>query len=644
MASVVFDLMASLGMDSSKFDSGMVEAQKKINRFSKGMGAIGSGLTSFGSTLTNKVTKPALVAGGALAGITLAKGWMRMTEIDTAKVKLEAIGLSAKEVGDVTDASLASVKGTAYGMAEAMTTAASATAAGIDPATELQQYLTDVADAAAVAGIGMDEMGSIFNKVATQGKASNEILQQMAERGIPIYQWLADETHHTADEIFDMASRGEIDLATFQAAVENHIGGAAKEIGSKTISGAISNINAAIGRLGAAFLGSADDSSTFAGKILPMLNDMTAWIDNLTPKVEAVGQVFGQVFGAIYDYLKTGSVEWQGMGDSAKAVFEKLKPGIDIIKNIVTWFSELSTKGKVAFVGITVGIGPALTIIGKLFTSFSNLSGIIGKLPASVTKFLGPIGLAVSAFIVLWTKSEEFRKAVINLVSSLISALAPAFQSIAPLLSSVGSLISNVAEVIGPVLGVAIQAVTPLIVLLGKAFSKIVTPIVGAITKIVSAVNKLIAKAKSMAEPFNAAKDTIKKAINKIKGLFPLKIGKIFSGIKLPTFDVKGGSPPYGLFGKGKKPSISVKWHAKAANQPYLFTDPTVFGYGAGETVDEVLYGKKSLMQDISNAVEGVNSSGNVQITNYITVSGAENPEDFAERFARKLKLDMRTA
>ena len=33
----------------------------------------------------------------------------------------------------------------------------------------------------------------------------------------------------------------------------------------------------------------------------------------------------------------------------------------------------------------------------------------------------------------------------------------------------------------------------------------------------------------------------------------------------------------------------------------------------------------------------------NVSIVNYITVDGAENPEDFAERFVRQLKLDMRT-
>ena len=642
MAAAVFELMASLAMDTSKFDSKMTETQKKIKNFSSSMGSLGKGLTSVGSTLTNKITKPALVAGSALAGITLAKGWARMAEIDTAKVKLEAIGLSAKEVTEVSDAALESVKGTAYGLGEAMTTAASATAAGIDPATQLQQYLTDIADAAAVAGVSMDEMGMIFNKVATTGKAGNDTLQQMDERGIPIYQWLAEETGHTSEEIFKMASQGEIDLATFQSAVENHIGGAAKEMGSKTITGAISNINAAIGRLGAAFLGSADDSNTFAGKLLPVLNDITSFIDEMTPKVEAVGQVFGQVFGAVYNYLKTGSVAWQGMNDSARAAFLQIQPLLDLIRNGVQWFVDLGTKGQAAFAGIVLGAGPALKVLGSLFTNFSKVSEVISKLPGGITKFLGPIGLAVAAFTVLWTKSEAFRNAVISLVTSLGSSLAPVFQSIMPLFSSVAELIGNAAEILGPVLAAAIKVATPMVALLGKAFTKVVTPITGAVTKIISGINKLMNTAKKMAKPFESAKDSIKKTVHKIKGFFPLKIGKIFSNLKIPRINIKGGKAPFGLGGLGTKPSISVSWHKKAEEVPYLFTNATLFG--AGEHKDEVLYGKSNLMKDISTAVESSNTNSGTQVINYITVNGAENPEDFADRFTRKLKLDMRTA
>jgi hypothetical protein len=139
----------------------------------------------------------------------------------------------------------------------------------------------------------------------------------------------------------------------------------------------------------------------------------------------------------------------------------------------------------------------------------------------------------------------------------------------------------------------------------------------------------------------NKAKDAItapiKKAVDKVKSFFPFKIGKLFSGLKLPHFSVKGKAP-FGLGGKGEKPSISVSWNAKAMTDPYLFSNATLFG--AGEAGDEVLYGRSALMRDISDAVGG----GGATITNYITVNGADDPEDWAKRLVRQMKLEMRSA
>jgi hypothetical protein len=147
----------------------------------------------------------------------------------------------------------------------------------------------------------------------------------------------------------------------------------------------------------------------------------------------------------------------------------------------------------------------------------------------------------------------------------------------------------------------------------------------------------------AVTHPIETAKNTVKGIIDKVKGFFPLSIGKIFSGFKLPHISVSGGKAPWGLFGKGSLPKFSVKWYKKAMEQPYMFSDATLFG--AGEAGDELMYGKSNLMKDISTAVEGSSGGGQqVMITNYITVDGAENPEQFAERFARKLKLDMRMA
>lgn len=140
------------------------------------------------------------------------------------------------------------------------------------------------------------------------------------------------------------------------------------------------------------------------------------------------------------------------------------------------------------------------------------------------------------------------------------------------------------------------------------------------------------------------AKDKVKGIIDKIKGFFPFKVGKLFSGLKLPHFSVKG-SAPFGLGGKGTKPSISVNWYKKAYDTPYLFDRPTVIsGMGFGDGVgDEMVYGKSSLMSDITEAMQA-GGGKTVNITNHITVNGAEDPEAYMQKFVRSMEIQMRTA
>ncbi len=81
-------LSAKITGDSSGFEKAFSTAQKTVDSFSKKFDSIGKKISSVGDSLTNKITKPALAAGTALAGITLAKGWNRLTGIDDARAKL----------------------------------------------------------------------------------------------------------------------------------------------------------------------------------------------------------------------------------------------------------------------------------------------------------------------------------------------------------------------------------------------------------------------------------------------------------------------------------------------------------------------------------------------------------------------------
>lgn len=193
------------------------------------------------------------VAAGAALSTALVRGWGRLTAIEEAQSKLQGLGHSAKSVQTIMDNALASVRGTAFGLDEAATVAASAVAAGIKPGIDLERVLKTVADTSSIAGVSMAEMGAIFNKVAASNRLTMGEVNQLADRGVPILQMLADQYGVNAEEMSKMVSAGKVSFAEFSQALQENIGGAALESGNTT-RGAFANMMAAAGRFGAVLL------------------------------------------------------------------------------------------------------------------------------------------------------------------------------------------------------------------------------------------------------------------------------------------------------------------------------------------------------------------------------------------------------
>jgi tape measure domain-containing protein len=193
------------------------------------------------------------VAAGAALSTALVRGWGRLTAIEEAQSKLQGLGHSAKSVQTIMDNALASVRGTAFGLDEAATVAASAVAAGIKPGIDLERVLKTVADTSSIAGVSMAEMGAIFNKVAASNRLTMGEVNQLADRGVPILQMLADQYGVNAEEMSKMVSQGKVSFAEFSQALQENIGGAALESGNTT-RGAFANMMAAAGRFGAVLL------------------------------------------------------------------------------------------------------------------------------------------------------------------------------------------------------------------------------------------------------------------------------------------------------------------------------------------------------------------------------------------------------
>lgn len=233
----------------------------------------------FGSTITSSL-KGALKIGGvltaAVAGVTLKGGFDRALGIEDAQAKMKGLGYDTKSVEKIMGNALGSVEGTAFGLDAAATTAAGAVAAGIKPGEQLEKTLKTVANTAAAAGTGMDEIGNIFNTVKSVGAAYTGDINMIAQRGIPIWQSLGDQLGKSQEEVKKMATEGSIDFATFEAAAADAAGGVATAMGDTT-RGSFANMMASVRKLGA----------MFATGILPLAKTTFQGIQGLLNAVKA---------------------------------------------------------------------------------------------------------------------------------------------------------------------------------------------------------------------------------------------------------------------------------------------------------------------------------------------------------------------
>lgn len=371
-------------------------------------------------------------------------------------------------------------------------------------------------------------------------------------------------------------------------------------------------------------------------------------IDNLGDVYDAIHVIQGELglTGVAADEAKstlTGSFE--GM----KAAWDNLIGNIGLGENV-----ESSMQSFLSSVSNFL-VNNLLPTIGTIFKSLPTAIGtMIQQGAPQLVKGLTNLSKSFQA------NSSTFINAGLRLITMIVKGIATGLPQ---LIKAAPKIITNIASGIIKNLPKIITTGVRLMVMLGTGIIKAIPSVIAGVPKVVKGIIKaftsvnwgsvgktvittigrgLASSLGTIKAAIGRAKDAmlnpIKSAVSRLKGFFPLKIGKIFSGLKIPHISVSGGKAPFGIGGLGTKPKISVSWNAKAMENPYLFSNATLFG--AGEKGDEMLYGRNALMRDISAAV----GNGGATITNYITVNGADNPEDWANRLVRQMKLEMRSA
>lgn len=179
------------------------------------------------------------------------------------------------------------------------------------------------------------------------------------------------------------------------------------------------------------------------------------------------------------------------------------------------------------------------------------------------------------------TLSPEAQK-IITIVGLIVAAIGPVLMIIGTLISSIGAIAGAIGMVTLPMLGIVavIAAVVAAGIYLYKNWDVIKAKAIAFKDAVVQAFNDFKTKVtttfnnikNAIVTPIQTAINTVKGIIDKIKGWFPIKIGKIFSDLKLPHFKLSG---EFSLKNK-TVPKLSVDWYAQGG----IFDSPTIAGIG----------------------------------------------------------------
>lgn len=289
--------------------------------------------------------------------------------------------------------------------------------------------------------------------------------------------------------------------------------------------------------------------------------------------------------------------------DLATTIGTNLLPIITpIIQKVTEWvnkFNELSpeTQKIITIIGLVVAaLGPVLVIIGTLISSIGAIVGAIGMITAPMLGIAAIIAAVIVAGIALYKHWDEIKAKAIALWDNIKAVFEGIKQSI------INAWNNTKARVIG-----IVQSVVGTV---AAKFHSLKTTVSTIWNGIKSAITT----------PIQTAIEVVRSGIEKIKSFFSgLKFE--LPKFKLPHFNVKG-SFPYGIGGKGEKPSISVDWYAKGG----IFNSPSIIG--VGEAGSEAVVPLDKFWQKLDQMQGG----GIV-----ININGAQDPRAVAEEVKRVL-------
>ena len=334
------DLVVNIGANTSQFNKDLKKVRRELRQF-------GSGFKKLGEDMTKTITLP-LTALGALA----VKSASDLETLETSFISLTG---GAKQAANMMQQLNEFTAKTPFQI-DAVAGAARQLVASGTEISEVNNQLQFLGDIAATSGSEINDIAAIFAKVNAKGKVELENLNQLAERGIPIFTALSESTGLLPSEL----GAGAVSVEEFNKTLKSFAdeGGFAE---------------GAMARL----------SQTAAGK-----------------------------FSTALDNLKLAGAEL------AKSLMPVLKDIIDFVTRMAQKFVALDDDTKkliLAVGGFVAAIGPVLIIMPKVIAQTKLLAAALKGLNPAYLAIGAGVAIATSAWNSFMKKAENVEDTIKDL-------------------------------------------------------------------------------------------------------------------------------------------------------------------------------------------------------------------------------------
>ena len=406
-------------------------------------------------------------------------GWTRATNIDQATFQLKGLGIAIEDVNEQINTA---VEGTAYGYDQAAKAASQLATSQVkigdgfktisfknskvvkENVDEMERALGAISGIAAMTNSQFDDIADIFTDAAGRGKISADTFNRIAQRGLNSAGALAQSMGISEAAVKDLASKGKISFQEFADAMYETFFLHAKDANS-TFEGSLSNMKAALSRLGQPFAKSIRDM------MIGPFNELKETIKKVKTELEKSGlyEYFNKLTNTIGKVIKT-FVKHFRLNDKN---FEWVTNLSKAFENLVEVILRIALPIKDAFNSV---FGDS--IISSVNSMTKSFAKFIGKLKPSA-ETAGYIRIAFEGLFQIF-------KAIGTIIKNLISGLTGINLEGASLLGWVGKALAIGLKVLG-IIAELISKLLNFKVLL-ESISKVLNVFIKGITAIILAI------------------------------------------------------------------------------------------------------------------------------------------------------------